>query len=118
MPSASQSARLAIVAYSLGITGTLMVFLLLAQPLHMRFNYANEENLRLIDIVLPTFLGYLGAASHFLFNSNRGREVEKENAGFRRQERLLRTHPTCNELGELGLRGRCIAMENDQCRVR
>ena len=77
----SQSARVAIVAYSLGITGGLLMFLLLAQPLHMRFNYATEENLRLIDVVLPTFLGYLGSAAHFLFNSNKGREVDEENAG-------------------------------------
>jgi hypothetical protein len=45
----------------------------------MRFDFGKEEHFRLIDIVLPTFLGYLGAASHFLFNGNRGREVDSQN---------------------------------------
>jgi hypothetical protein len=84
MKSVAQTARVAIVSYSLGITGFLMVFLLLAQPLGMRFDFGREENLRLMDIVLPTFFAYLGAASHFLFNANRGREVPKNN------EQLLR----------------------------
>src|SRR5688572_26684576 len=82
--SVAQSARVAVVAYSLGITGVLIVFLILAQPLGMRFDYAQEQNLRLIDVVLPTFLGYLGAASHFIFNANRGREVDPEHAGMLR----------------------------------
>jgi hypothetical protein len=80
MRSTAQSARFAIVGYSLAITFFLIVFLFLSQPLGMRFDFAREEHLRLIDIVLPTFLGYLGAASHFLFNANRGREVDRENA--------------------------------------
>jgi hypothetical protein len=77
--TAAQSARIAIITYSLSITGILMLFLFVAQPLGMRFDYAKGENLHLIDIILPTFLGYLGAASHFLFNANRGREVGKQN---------------------------------------
>jgi hypothetical protein len=76
---AAQSARLAVVLYSLAITGFLIVFLVLAQPLGMRFDFGKEENLRLVDIVLPTFFGYLGAASHFLFNANRGRDIEAQN---------------------------------------
>lgn len=84
MNSAAQSARIAVVGYSLGITGVLIVFLILAQPLGMRFDYAQEQNLRLIDVVLPTFFGYLGAASHFIFNANRGREVDETNAGMLR----------------------------------
>jgi hypothetical protein len=79
MSTAAQSARVAIVCYSLAITGSLITFLILAQPLGMRFDYGQEQNLRLIDVVLPTFFGYLGAASHFLFNANRGREVQTEN---------------------------------------
>lgn len=75
----AQSARLAIVSYSLAITGSLIVFLILAQPLGMRFDFGQEQNLRLIDVVLPTFVGYLGAASHFIFNANRGREVDDQN---------------------------------------
>src|SRR5258706_12717010 len=75
----AQSARMAIVCYSLAITGSLIVFLILAQPLGMRFDYGQEQNLRLIDVVLPTFVGYLRAASHFIFNANRGREVDGQN---------------------------------------
>lgn len=84
MSTPAQSARLAVVLYSLGITGTLIIFLILAQPLGMRFDYGQEQNLRLIDVILPTFVGYLGAASHFIFNSNRGREVEPENGAMLR----------------------------------
>jgi hypothetical protein len=76
----AQSARMAIVCYSLAITGSLLIFLILAQPLGIRFDYGQEQNLRLIDVVLPTFVGYLGAASHFIFNANRGREVDEQNA--------------------------------------
>jgi hypothetical protein len=79
MTTAAQSARMAIVLYSLFITGSLIIFLLIAQPLGMRFDFGREENLRLIDVVVPTFLGYLGAASHFIFNANRGREIDDQN---------------------------------------
>ncbi|WP_334536572.1 hypothetical protein [Bradyrhizobium sp. AZCC 2230] len=84
MTTPAQSARMAIVIYSLAITGVLIVCLILAQPLGMRFDYGQEQNLRLIDIVLPTFFGYLGAASHFLFNANRGRDVDPQNVGMMR----------------------------------
>jgi hypothetical protein len=76
----AEKARIAVVAYSLGITGFLIVLLILAQPLGLRFDFGREENLRLIDVILPTFFGYLGAASHFIFNANRGREIEQNNA--------------------------------------
>lgn len=82
--TAAQSARIAIVCYSLSITGSLILFLILAQPIGIRFNYSQEENLRLIDVITPTFFGYLGAASHFIFNSNKGREVSVENEGILR----------------------------------
>src|ERR1051325_8369038 len=68
-------ARIFIVVASLTLTGFLLVFLMAAPYLRFPFNENQNENLRLIDIVLPVFFGYLGAASHFLFNSNRGREV-------------------------------------------
>ncbi|TGS71702.1 hypothetical protein EN844_01580 [Mesorhizobium sp. M3A.F.Ca.ET.201.01.1.1] len=80
MQSHAQSARLAVVVYSLCITGALILFLILAQPIGMRFDFGRQENLRLVDIVIPTFLGYLGSASHFLFNSNRGREIDEQNS--------------------------------------
>ena len=80
MTSPSQAARMAVILYSLGISGLLIVVLILAQPLGLRFDYGAQQNLQLIDIVLPTFFGYLGAASHFLFNANRGREIDAQNA--------------------------------------
>lgn len=81
MGSTAQSARIAVVVYSLAISGGTILFLILAQPLGIKgFDYHQEQNLRLIDVVLPTFFGYLGAASHFLFNSNNGRDVDEKNA--------------------------------------
>ncbi|TAZ53243.1 hypothetical protein [Rhizobium ruizarguesonis] len=76
----SQSARISIVVYSLVITGCLILFLIISQPLGMPFDYGLEQNLRLIDVTIPTFLGYLGSASHFIFNTNRGRDVDEDNA--------------------------------------
>src|SRR4051812_24438168 len=81
MANASQAARIAVCLYSLSISGILIFLLILAQPLGLPFDYGKQENLRLMDIVLPTFLGYLGAASHFVFNGNRGRDVDDRNAG-------------------------------------
>ncbi|WP_434585771.1 hypothetical protein ACMYSP_04610 [Klebsiella sp. R390] len=80
MNTPAQSARISIIIYSLGITSFLIFFLILSPAIGMRFDYSQEQNLRLIDIVLPTFFGYLGAASHFLFNANRGREIIDQNA--------------------------------------
>ncbi|MDC9808714.1 MULTISPECIES: hypothetical protein [Rhizobium] len=79
-----QSARVTIVIYSLVLTASIMIFLALSQVIGMRFDYAKQENLRLIDIVLPTFLAYLGAASHFIFNSNAGRDVGEGNGAILR----------------------------------
>ena len=76
--STTRSARLSVVIYSLAITAFLMIFLALAQPLGLRFDYAKQENLRLIDVLLPTFLGYLGSCAHFIFNSEPAREIDAE----------------------------------------
>lgn len=84
MKSPSQAARMAVILYSLSISGFLIVFLILAQPLGLRFDYGAQQNMQLIDVVLPTFFGYLGAASHFLFNANCGREIDEQNAGMLR----------------------------------
>jgi hypothetical protein len=77
--TAAQSARIAIIVYSLSITGVLFVFFVLSQAFGIRFDYEQGEQLRLVDIVVPVFFGYLGAASHFVFNANRGREVSSDN---------------------------------------
>jgi hypothetical protein len=59
-------ARFVIVGYSLGMTGLLIVFFLIA-PTFLPFNPGRSENIRLIEITLPVFLGCLASASHFLF---------------------------------------------------
>lgn len=72
------SARIFIVVASLALTGFLLVFLMAAPFLQLPFNENEGENVHLIEIVLPVFFGYLGNASHFLFNANRGRSVPPE----------------------------------------
>jgi len=73
-------ARIAIVVFSLGITGVLLTFLILAPALGMPFNPGRNENIRLIEIIVPVFFGYLGSAAHFVFHSQRGREMLLEGA--------------------------------------
>jgi hypothetical protein len=68
-------ARVAIVAFSLGITGVLLCFLILAPTIGIPFNPGRNENLMLVQIVIPVFLGYLGSASHFVFRSRAAPEV-------------------------------------------
>jgi hypothetical protein len=68
-------ARIAIVGFSLGITGVLLTFLILAPALGMPFNPGRNENVRLIEIIVPVFFGYLGSAAHFIFRSRRGAEI-------------------------------------------
>jgi len=70
------SARVAIVAFSLGITGVLLCFLILAPSIGMPFNPGRNENLMLVQVVIPVFLGYLGSASHFLFRARAAPDVE------------------------------------------
>ncbi|MER9546637.1 hypothetical protein NKI72_32200 [Mesorhizobium sp. M0437] len=80
----AQSARLWVVGYTLAITAGLMIFLALSQQIGMRFDFGRQENFRLIDVILPTFLGYLGACAHFIFNPNGGREIDPRNSGLLR----------------------------------
>jgi hypothetical protein len=79
MKNPSHQARKAIIIYSLIITGGLIIFLIMAQPLGMQFDFGQNQNLRLIDVVLPTFIGYLTSAAHFLFNDQRGRDIRVQN---------------------------------------
>jgi hypothetical protein len=62
-------ARKWLIISSLGITGAQFIFLLIAPV----FGYplAYPKNLDLLQIIFPVFVGYLGAASHFIFNKNR-----------------------------------------------
>jgi hypothetical protein len=61
------SARKWLIASSLTITGGQMIFLLIAPAFSFPLTY--PQNLDLLQIVLPVFLGYLGTASHFIFQS-------------------------------------------------
>jgi hypothetical protein len=64
-------ARLVIVFFSLAITGILLCLFVLSPLLGIPFNPGRNEHFRLVEIVLPVFLGYLGNASHFIFRSHR-----------------------------------------------
>jgi len=64
------------------MTGLLLGFFLIS-PSFMPFNPGKDENVRLIEIILPVFLGYLGSASQFLLRSS------GNDASFHGDERLL-----------------------------
>lgn len=61
-------ARKWIILSSLIITGGQLVFLLVAPAINFPLTY--PKNLDLLQIVSPVFLGYLGAASHFIFRKS------------------------------------------------
>jgi hypothetical protein len=61
----TDAARNWIVAASLGITAVDFVFFLLAPALGFPLTF--DQAVRLLEIVLPVFMGYLGSATHFLF---------------------------------------------------
>jgi hypothetical protein len=61
------AARKWLIASSLVITGVQMVFLLVAPVVGFPLSY--PRNLDLLQIVSPVFLGYLGSASHFIFQN-------------------------------------------------
>ena len=69
-------ARKWLIVSSLLITGIQMVFLLVAPAFIFSLKYPN--NLNLLQIVSPVFLGYLGSASHFIFQ-NPAPEVPVQN---------------------------------------
>jgi hypothetical protein len=60
-------ARKWLIVSSLVITGVQMVFLLVAPVFGYPLEY--PKNLDLLQIVMPVFLGYLGAAAHFIFQN-------------------------------------------------
>jgi hypothetical protein len=64
-------ARLWIIKYSLVATIACFVFFVLAPPLGYPLTYA--QSIRVMQIITPVFLGYLGAATQFaIHNSTRG----------------------------------------------
>lgn len=58
-------ARRFLILWGLIITGAQMSFLMVAPSLGFPLGY--PKNLDLLQIISPVFLGYLGAASHFIF---------------------------------------------------
>lgn len=60
-----EHARQLLIVSSLVITGFQMAFLLVAPAFGFPLPY--PKNLDLLQIVSPVFLGYLGSASHFIF---------------------------------------------------
>lgn len=60
-------ARKFLIISSLSITGSQIFFLFVAPPMGYPLSY--PKNLDLLQIVSPVFLGYLGSASHFIFQA-------------------------------------------------
>ena len=61
------AARRFIILTSLTATGVVFVFFLAAKPLGFPLDW--DESQRIVEILLPVFLGYLGTATHFLFHN-------------------------------------------------
>jgi H+/gluconate symporter-like permease len=61
------AARKFIISASLVSTAATFAFLIVAKPLGFPIDWPQVT--RIVEIVLPVFLGYLGTASHFLFRN-------------------------------------------------
>lgn len=66
-------ARTWIVMATLAITGANFLFFFTAPTLGFPLTF--EQAVRLLEIVLPVFFGYLGSATHFLFRTGRPTEL-------------------------------------------
>lgn len=64
---ADNAARRLLIYSSLFISGALFVFFMMAPPLGFPLTY--EQAMRVLEIVLPVFLGYIGSASAYLFSA-------------------------------------------------
>jgi hypothetical protein len=72
-------ARTWVILVSLIVTAGVLVFLWVAPAvLHFPLDASGGDAARLIQIVLPVFLGYLGAASHFAFRHREGQDPTDE----------------------------------------
>jgi xanthine/uracil permease len=60
-------ARSFLISSSLLITGCQIVFLLVAPAINYPLMY--PKNINMLQIITPVFVGYLGAATHFIFKS-------------------------------------------------
>lgn len=68
-----QRARTWIIVSSLIATGLVFVFFLVAPPLGYPLEW--DQTQRVIEILLPVFLGYLASATHFLFHAGGGGDL-------------------------------------------
>lgn len=59
------AARKDLIVSSLAITGCQILFLILAPVLNYPLRY--PQNIQILQIITPVFLGYLGSAAHFIF---------------------------------------------------
>ncbi len=73
----TNKARNWIVKSSLAITGSLFLFAFIAPVGGYPLTYAQVP--RIVEIILPVFLGYLGSATHFIFRANRSTEIVDDN---------------------------------------
>ncbi|MFW6023328.1 MAG: hypothetical protein ACOC9O_01160 [Myxococcota bacterium] len=71
-------ARMWLVKASLGITAATLVFFISAPAMEYPLEY--RQSFRVMQIVLPVFLGYLGSASQFLFRRSRSEGVVRSHA--------------------------------------
>lgn len=62
-----EQARKWLIKWTLIITGAQMLFLILAPAFGFPLDY--PRNLDLLQIIVPVFFGYLGAAAHFIFRT-------------------------------------------------
>jgi hypothetical protein len=65
MTMTTDGARAWLITASLAATGAAFVFFLAAPAIGYPLTW--EQSIRLFEIVLPVFVGYLGAAVHFVF---------------------------------------------------
>jgi hypothetical protein len=69
------SARKWLIIGSLIVTTAHFLFFLVAPAIGYPLEY--QDAIRLLQISVPVFFGYLGAASRFVFNANRQPEVDR-----------------------------------------
>lgn len=79
----TESAREWLIKAGLYATGIAFVFYLLAPALHYPISY--DQTPRILEVVLPVFLGYVGTATHFIFQQG-----DRTTAAVKLPARLLR----------------------------
>jgi hypothetical protein len=82
-----ENARKSLILSSLLITAVVLVFFLLAPALGYPLMFS--QSLRVLEIVIPVFLGYLGTATSFVFRSSQRADVLEFRQGALPLARLL-----------------------------